>query len=480
MIESRPLPPAAHDEVEPSPTADAATIVAISTPPGRGGIGVVRLSGPRAAALARALFRPAAPIATPPASGQAVFGRFVDTEGQTIDHGYLVVFRPPATFTGEETAELWAHGSPAALRLLFSAAVASGARPATPGEFTLRAFLNGRIDVTQAEAIRDLIEARTAFQARVAHDQVRGRISEAVNDLKHRLVESVARLEASIEFSEESEAGRFLPEEGAWPEVRSLREAIETLAGTYERGRRVREGATVALAGSPNVGKSSLFNRLLEEDRAIVTPVEGTTRDVLEETLDLGGVPVALLDTAGLHAPGDQAGAEAVRRARGALESADLVLLILDWSRSLSEEESALLCALADGRRLVVLNKIDLACGLGLDMALRLKQKFGALEVSAKTGQGVEALRKALGQVVASEGAAGREETFVTNVRHHDLLVRAAAALARAEEGVRRGVSDECLLLDCREALDRLGEITGEVGIDGIYERIFLNFCIGK
>jgi tRNA modification GTPase len=480
MIEFHPHSPAARDDVEPSTAGDPATIVAISTPPGRGGIGVVRLSGPRAVALAWSLFRPAAKIAAPPAAGQAVFGRFVDAAGDTIDHGYLIVFRPPATFTGEETAELWAHGSPAALRLLLSAAVAAGARPATPGEFTLRAFLNGRIDVTQAEAIRDLIEARTAFQAKVAHDQVRGRISEAVNRLKDRLVDLVARLEASIEFSEESEAGRFLPEEGPWPEVLSLREAIETLAGTYERGRRVREGATVALAGSPNVGKSSLFNRLLEEDRAIVTPVEGTTRDVLEETLDLGGVPVALLDTAGLHAPCDEAGAEAVRRARGALESADRVLLVLDWSRPLTEEESALIGAIEDGRGLVVLNKIDLACGLGLDTALRLKQRCGALEVSAKTGQGIEDLRRALGQAVASEGAAGREETFITNVRHHDLLLRAAAALARAEEGARRGVSDECLLLDCREALDRLGEITGDVGIDGIYERIFLNFCIGK
>jgi len=480
MIELRPFPPAAHDDVEPSAAVDPETIVAISTPPGRGGIGVVRLSGPRAATLARSLFRPAAAIAAPTASGQAVFGRFVDAAADTIDHGYLVVFHPPATFTGEETAELWAHGSPAALRLLLSTAVAAGARPATPGEFTLRAFLNGRIDVTQAEAIRDLIEARTAFQAKVAHDQVRGRISEAVNRLKDRLVELVARLEASIEFSEESEAGRFLPDEGAWPEARSLREGIETLAGTYERGRRVREGATVALAGPPNAGKSSLFNRLLEEDRAIVTPVEGTTRDVLEETLDLGGVPVTLLDTAGLHAPRDEADAEAVRRARGALESADRVLLVLDWSRPLSEEENGLLDAVADGRCLVILNKIDLACGLGLDTVLRLKQRRGALEVSAKTGQGIETLRRALGQAVALEGVVGREETFVTNVRHRDLLVRAAAALARAEEGARRSVSDECLLLDCREALDRLGEITGEVGIDGIYERIFLTFCIGK
>jgi tRNA modification GTPase len=480
MIESCPPSPSTRDDVGPSASGNPATIVAISTPPGRGGIGVVRLSGPRAITLAWSLFRPAAKITAPPATGQTLFGRFIDAAADTIDHGYLVVFRPPATFTGEETAELWGHGSPAALRHLLSAAVAAGARPATPGEFTLRAFLNGRIDITQAEAIRDLIEARTAFQAKVAHDQVRGRISEAVNHLKDRLVELLARLEASIEFSEESEAARFLPEEGPWREALSLRQAIETLAGTYERGRRVREGATVALAGSPNVGKSSLFNRLLEEDRAIVTPVEGTTRDVLEETLDLGGIPVALLDTAGLHAPRDEAGAEAVRRAREAFESADRVVVILDGSRPLKEEEEAFIDAIEHKQGLVVLNKIDLACGLGLDTALRLKQRFGALEVSAKTGQGIEALRRALRQAVASEAVAGREEPFITNVRHRDLLARAAAALARAEEGARRGVSVEYLLLDCREALDRLGEITGVVGTEGIYERIFLNFCIGK
>ncbi len=479
MIDPHRNSPPTDREEEPSAARDEGTIVAISTPAGRGGIGVVRLSGPRAIAAAWSLFRPAAKSLAPPESGRAVFGRFVDATGETIDHGYLVLFRAPATFTGEETAELWGHGSPAALRILVEAAVAQGARPATPGEFTLRAFLNGRIDATQAEAIRDLIEARTAFQAKVAHEQVQGRISAEVNRLKDRLVDLIARLEASIEFPDESEATHFLPEGGALPEAGALREAIETLAGTYERGRRVREGSTIALAGSPNVGKSSLFNRLLEEDRAIVTSVAGTTRDILEETLDLGGVPVVLLDTAGLHDPRDEAGAAAVRRARAALQSADLILLVLDWSRALSDDERALLGGIEPGRLLVVLNKIDLACGLGLDVALRLKQRYGAVEVSAKSGQGIEILRLRLEQAVGS-GSMAHEEIFITNVRHHDLLLRAAAALGHAREGGMRGLTDECLLLDYREALDRLGEITGEVGIDGIYERIFTRFCIGK
>ncbi len=469
-------------ETSTPPSTGTETIVAISTPPGRGGIGVVRLSGPGAIAVAWGLFRPGRKGLDPAlvSPGQAAFGCFVGPGGAAIDHGYLVAFRPPGSFTGEETAELWSHGSPAVARLLVEAAVALGARPATPGEFTLRAFLNGRIDATQAEAIRDLIEARTAFQVKVAHDQVLGRISSEVDRLKNRLAEVLARLEASIEFSDEAEAGRFLPAGGVGAEVREVRSALETLAGTYDRGRRVREGASVALVGSPNVGKSSLFNRLLEEDRAIVTPIAGTTRDILEETLDLRGVPVSLLDTAGLHEPRDEAGAEAVRRARDAMTAADLLLLVLDWSRPLGEDDRALLQGLDAGRSIVVLNKIDLACGVGPDEALRLKRRHGALEVSARSGAGVEALRLRLEESVTAGTAGSREEAFITNVRHRDLLIKAAAALARAERGARDGVSEEYLLLDYREAIDRLGEITGEVAIDDIYERIFKSFCIGK
>jgi tRNA modification GTPase len=479
MIESRVLP-ASTVERRPSSVADDETIVAISTPPGRGGVGVVRLSGPRAGAVAAEMFRPARSGPAIAAPGQAIYGRFVDSEGQTIDTGYLVLFHGPATFTGEETAEMWAHGSPAALRLLVLAAVGRGARPATPGEFTMRAFLNGRIDATQAEAIRDLIEARTAFQAKVAHDQVRGRISVEVDRLKERLIDLMARLEAGIEFGEEAEASRFLPEGIVTSETRSLGDAIERLAGTYERGRRIREGASVALIGSPNAGKSSLFNRLLEEERAIVTPVAGTTRDILEETLDLGGVPVTLLDTAGIGQPRDEADAEAVRRARGALEACDLAILVLDRSRVLGDDERALLGGFNRGRSLVVLNKIDLPCLIGLDEVMRLRNGYTAIEVSAKSGQGIDTLRSRLAQAIGRGEATEREQVFITNVRHFDLLQRAAAALARAEEGCLGGVTDEYLLLDFHEALDRLGEITGAVGIDGIYERIFKNFCIGK
>jgi tRNA modification GTPase len=415
-----------------------------------------------------------------PEPGRLLFGSFVSAAGEPIDHGYLAAFRPPRSFTGEDTTELWAHGSPAIARLLVDQAVALGARPATPGEFTLRAFLNGRIDVTQAEAIRDLIEARTAFQAKVAHDQILGRISKETDRFKDRLADVMARLEASIEFSEESEAGRFLPEGGVMAEVGAVRGAIETLAASFERGRLLREGARVAIVGSPNVGKSSVFNRLLDENRAIVTPVPGTTRDLLEESLDLDGVPVTLIDTAGLHAPGNEADAEAVRRAREAMEVAGLLLLVLDRSRPILEEERDLMRSAAESRLVVVLNKCDLESGLGAARSNELKERADVVEVSAKSGAGIDDLRHRLAAEVGTEQVASREGPIVTNARHRDLLARAAAALARVEKAATEGVAAECFLLDLREALDRLGEITGEVGIEGIHDRIFKSFCIGK
>lgn len=237
---------------------------------------------------------------------------------------------------------------------------------------------------------------------------------------------------------------------------------------------------SLGIVGLPNVGKSSLFNRLLEEERAIVTPIAGTTRDLLEETLDLGGIPVRLTDTAGLHETRDVADAEAVRRARLALESADLLLVVLDWSRPIGEEDRALLRDLAPGRALVALNKCDLPCRIGIDQVIFLRKRHGAFEISARSGEGIDELRGRLREAICAPAVAAREAIFLTNVRHRDLVHRAALALEHAERALGVGVGDECLVLDLKEALDRLGEITGPVGIETIYETIFSTFCIGK
>ena len=471
------------------------TIVAIATPPGRGGVGMVRLSGPRAEAIAGAMFRAggraaaraaapggAAPIGGGDAApaGRACYGTFLDAGGVPVDTGYRLIFHAPASFTGEETVELWAHGSPVVLRVLVEAAVRQGARPATPGEFSLRAFLNGRIDLTQAEAIRDLIEARTRHQARAAHEQAAGRLSAAASGIKDRLVEVIARVEAAIEFAEEPEADRFLPDGGLLAAIAELRAAVTRLVGTWDATRRQRDGASAVLVGAPNVGKSSLFNRLLEEERAIVTPVAGTTRDLIEETLDLGGVPVRLVDTAGLHAAGNEADAEAVRRARVAADGADLLIAVVDWSRPLSGAEERSLAALDRGRTLLAVNKTDAPRGLPLDAVLGLRKRFATFELSARAGQGVADLRRAIADRVAEATALAPDEAFLSTLRQRDLLAEAAAALGRALGAGRDGLGGEYLVVDLREALDRLGALTGEVGVEAVYARLFASFCIGK
>lgn len=457
------------------------TIVAIATPPGRGGIGAVRLSGPRAHDIARRLFRPGRAIAPPVAeAGRAVPGTFLLADGSAIDRGYLVLFTGSRAFTGEEIAELWAHGSPPVLRALVDAAVRCGARPATPGEFSYRALLNGRIDATQAEAIRDLVEARTLHQARVAHAQEAGSLSRAIRPLRDRLSDVAARVEAAIEFSEEPDVERSDPTDGAAAVLGRSLEALSHLLDGFERGRRLREGASVVLAGLPNAGKSSLFNRLVGTPRAIVTPVAGTTRDVVEETIEIGGVPVTLADTAGLHEAANEADREAVERARAAAAGAEVVLVVLDWSRPWREADRETLEAAGAARAFVVLNKIDLPCRIGLDRVLFLRKRHAAIEVSAGSGEGIEDLRRRLLDRVSPLGTAQPDEIFLTSVRQRDLVARAAAAIGRALQAQeeRRGL--ECVAIDLREALDRLGELSGEVHLDDLYDRLFSTFCVGK
>jgi len=446
------------------------TLVAVATPPGRGGVGCVRLTGPGSAAIARQLFRPAA--SEPPNGAALRFGRFVDREGRAMDHGYLVLFEPRRSYTGEHSAELWAHGSPAVLAELVDAAIAAGAAPAGPGEFTYRALRNGRIDLARAEAVRDLVRARTLHQARLAFTQVEGAVARSLSPVRELLAEWIARTEAAVEFVDEAETQLARDQLGTTIR-RAVDRCAELLRG-FRRGRVLRDGARLAIVGRPNVGKSSLFNRLLERDRAIVTEIAGTTRDTLEEDLDVGGIPVRLVDTAGLRTVDDPVEEEGVRRAHLARAEADLVLLVLDGSRASGEDErGALELARSETERertIVVRNKADLpsAADPGSDV----------LPVSARTGEGIDELRVRLRRQLTASGSL--EDPIITDARHASCLESALHSLDRAAEAVSAGLSEELVLVDLGEAMRALGEITGEFTTEDLYDRIFSSFCIGK
>jgi tRNA modification GTPase len=417
------------------------------------------------------LFRAGTPP-TLPGDGRPIFGRFLDESGEPIDHGYLVTFVPERAYTGEPTVELWAHGSPPVLDALTRAAIARGAVAAGPGEFTYRALRHGRLDLARAEAVRDLIGARTLYQARVAFAQVGGSVARRLIPLKEAVIDLVSRGEAAIEFADEAET--HLPEGGLG---HGLSEALATARGILleaRRGRIVRDGARITLTGVTSVGKSSVFNRLLGSERAIVSPIPGTTRDTLEETIDLSGIPVTVIDTAGVRTARDAVEAEGVRRAHAAVGEADLVVVVLDASRSLRDDERAALSermAAGGEATIVVANKIDLA-----PKSTEALSWPAAIPVSALTGEGFERLRAAL--IETLRGAGPMENPALTDARQTAALEGAVVALERAADALPLG--EEIVLEDLRAALAALGEITGEVANDDLYDRIFSTFCIGK
>jgi tRNA modification GTPase len=407
-----------------------------------------------------------------PASGEPPrFGRFLDGDGRELDHGYVVVFPEGGSFTGDLTVELWPHGSPVVLTTLVDVAIAAGAEPASPGEFTYRALRSGRIDLARAEAVRDLVEARTTVQARVAFEQVEGALSRRLSPLSESLEEWISRGEAAVEFVDESET--HLPAGALRDAIVDAEARCRELLAEFETGRVVREGATLVMVGAPNVGKSSLFNRLLARDRAIVTPVAGTTRDILEEELDLDGIPVRLIDTAGLRDVADEVESEGVRRARHAGQVADLVLIVLDGSRALQPEERERLTVAAGdaARTVVVVNKSDLTDEVGsIDPS--------PLRVSAMSGDGLDALRSELRSRLVGRGPL--ESPALTNARHAQALERAVASLGRSRTANDDGLSEELVLEDLRDARRHLGTITGDFDTEAMFDRIFSTFCIGK
>ena len=441
------------------------TIVAIATPPGRGGIGVVRLSGPRAAAIACELtsrdgFEPR----------HATLARVNGRDGTPIDEAVVIHFPAPHSYTGDEVVELSAHGSPVVLDAIVRAAAGAGARLANPGEFTFRAYLHGRIDLVQAEAIGELIDAVTPLQARVAFDQLDGTLTSRLRALDTALLDLIAPLEASLDFPEEGY--HFITPAAAAAALEAIRAAIDVLLADAARGRMIREGVTVAIVGRPNAGKSSLFNRLAGAARAIVTEVPGTTRDLLTERLDIAGVPVTMVDTAGLRDGAvDAIEAEGIARARQAVAAADLLVVVLDRSSRLEDDDQALLHDTSARRRLVVASKSDLPSSWDAS-------SIGALEVSSLTELGIDPLRAAL--AAAAGAGVPRDRAPIANLRHVALLEQVRDALARAAAAVAGAVPEEFVLADLHEARGRFDDITGARPHDDVLRVIFERFCIGK
>ena len=450
------------------------TITAIATPLGEGGLAVIRISGPDAVDVAERIFVPAGKRTVRPgaAATHTVHYGHIVRDGRRIDEVLLTVLRAPRTFTREDTVEISCHGGVLVTRLVLEAVLAAGARAAGPGEFTLRAFLNGRIDLAQAEAVADLIHARTELALDAANEQLAGTLSHRIQTLRDDLMRTSAHIEAHIDF----------PDEDISPDTHGtllgrLDRGDVLIAGllkTAKEGQVLRRGIRAAIIGRPNAGKSSLLNQLLGHDRAIVSPVAGTTRDTVEETADVRGIPVIFIDTAGLRETDDHVEAEGVRRSRAALGKAELVLHVLDASGPLTEDDRSLLAEASGRPRVLVLNKTD------LPMALRLPEGLTGVATSCSSGDGIEAVKEAIEGAVWSGRLASVPSQITVNARHADALRRAQRSIQRAAAELRGGSSLELVAIDLRLAADAVGEIVGKTTTDDLLDAIFSQFCLGK
>ncbi|MGP8200633.1 MAG: tRNA uridine-5-carboxymethylaminomethyl(34) synthesis GTPase MnmE [Limisphaerales bacterium] len=448
------------------------TIAAIATPLGEGGIAVVRLSGPHALSIADASFRPAGKSPPSAAPTHTIhFGRIV-RQGRVVDEVMLAVMRAPRSFTRQDVVEITCHGGLLPAKLVLDTLLENGARLAAPGEFTRRAFLNGRIDLAQAEAVADLIHSRTELALAAANEQLAGKLSQRINLLRDDLMKILAHIEAHIDF----------PDEDIAPDTREnlvkrLQVGIafaDELLRTANEGRILRRGIRAAIIGRPNVGKSSLLNQLLGHDRAIVSPIPGTTRDTIEETANVRGIPVIFIDTAGLREAADEIEIEGIRRSRGALADAELILHVLDAAEPLAAADEKLLSEFGQKKRLLIRNKID------LPVRLQLPPGISAQDVCCLTGKGIEEVKDAIKEKVwAGEIQAGMWQVMI-NSRHQDALQRARAGIERTVAVLRDGLGLELAALDLRIAANAVGEIVGKTTTDDLLDAIFSQFCIGK
>ena len=456
------------------------TISAVATAPGEGGIGIVRISGSDATKIAEKIFRlHSGKRVADIASHHATYGTVIDPKtGETVDEALLLLMYAPHSYTKEDVAEIQCHGGIVSIRKILLLTYACGARPAEAGEFTKRAFLNGRLDLTQAEAVIDVIRAKTDASQQMAVSQLTGKLSAKIADLRHGLLHQIAALEAAIDFPEED------IEETA---VEETREVIQKTLGDIDAllkgasvGRILKDGLKTVIVGKPNVGKSSLMNALSESDRAIVTNVPGTTRDVIEEYINLGGIPLRIVDTAGIRETDDIVEKIGVEKSQEWIEQADLILFLLDVSREISEEDEDIFHLIEGKKALIILNKSDLEAKLDRAEIETRASGHKILTIAAQTGDGLDALKEAITELVYEGTVKQEESVLLTNTRQIHLLEKASRSLRGAEDTIGAGMPADCIVIDLRGAWETLGEVTGDAVGDDIIDQIFTQFCIGK
>lgn len=454
------------------------TIAAISTPVGQGGIGIVRISGPQAIAIADRIFRPKK--TGPPStarSGSLLYGHIINPfDNAVMDEVLVAVMRAPRSYTKEDVVEINCHGGMISVKRALETVLTQGARLADPGEFTKRAFLNGRINLTQAEAVSDIITAKTEESMRIALEQLQGGLSEKLWEIREKLIETGALVEAYIDFPEDE------IETNTSAQIRNrladIKKEIEDLSGTFQDARFFRDGLSVAIVGRPNVGKSSLLNFLLKKERAIVTHLPGTTRDLIEDYLNINGLPIRIMDTAGIRNSEELVEREGIRRSLNAISNADFIIALLDGSEQLVEEDFQLIELIRPKNAVILISKSDLPAKISLETVRETGKEF--LSVSALTGEGIEELKSLIFHSNLRNWNEEREGVVVTNIRHKTALEKTSSSLERAIGLLSENQPLEFFSIELREALDSLGEITGIVTADDILEKIFSTFCIGK
>ena len=458
------------------PTDD--TIAAIATPNGLGGIGIIKVSGPRCSEIAARIFRPRK-VPLPLKSHCLHYGEIVDPDGHhAVDEVLLSFMAKPSSYAGEDVVEINCHGGPLVLKEILEIVLRTGARLAEPGEFTRRAFINGRMDLTQAEAVVDLIESNSSASLKLASSQLKGTLSQEMNALKEGFLDMLTLLEAAIDFPEEDL--ELVSSSKLISQADFLISRVEKLTNSYAEGRFYREGVSIIIAGKPNVGKSSLFNVLLEEERTIVTPLPGTTRDFVEEILVVDGIPLKIVDTAGLRYPADRIEEEGVRITQDKLDRADLVLMVIDNSSELDEQDERLLSSLTGEKVVVVLNKMDLPGKVSIDKIKELLPASRIVSTSALCKTGFEKLKEVVVSSLVTHTRHQPSSPLVSNLRHKLVLEKILTLAQGAREGLQKSIPPEFVAADLQAALHHLGEITGQTTSEDVLEQIFSRFCVGK